>query len=133
MALGRRGQEQQELWIATTDLPKSIGHVFYEKLNQLLAEADFDRWVEKLCQPYYHKKQGRPGIPPGTYCRMLLIGYFEGIASQLGIAWRCADSLSIRRFLGVPLNENTPDHSSLTRVRDRLPLEVHEGVFRFVL
>jgi transposase len=107
--------------------------VFYEKLNALLNEAGFDRWIEELCQPYYHRQQGRPGIPPGVYFRMLLVGYFEGIGSQRGIAWRCADSLSLRRFLGVPLSESTPDHSSLTRVRDRLPLEVHESVFRFVL
>ena len=134
MALGRRGEErQQEMWIASAELPKSEGHVFYRKLNQLLAEAGFDRFVEELCQTYYHATMGRPGIPPGTYFRMLLVGYFEGIGSQRGIAWRCADSLSLRAFLGVPLSEDTPDHSSLTRVRDRFSLEVHVEVFRFVL
>ncbi len=134
MALGRRVEErQQEMWIASAELPKSEGHVFYCKLNQLLADAGFDRFVEELCQTYYHATIGRPGIPPGTYFRMLLVGYFEGIGSQRGIAWRCADSLSLRTFLGVPLTEETPDHSSLTRVRDRLPLEVHVEVFRFVL
>jgi transposase len=133
MALGKRREEQQEMWVATTSLPKSEGHVFYRKLNQLLAEADFDREVEKCCRPYYHSHMGRPSIPPGVYFRMLLVGYFEGIGSQRGIAWRCGDSLSLREFLGVPLTEDTPDHSSLTRVRDRLPLEVHEAVFQLVL
>jgi transposase len=126
MALGKHLDEQQEMWVATTSLPKSPGHVFYRKLNELLAEADFDRTVEKLCRPYYHSHIGRPGIPPGVYFRMLLVGYFEGIGSQRGIAWRCADSLSPREFLGTPLTEDTPDHSSLTRVHDRLPLEIHE-------
>ena len=134
MALGRRNDErQQEFWVSTVDLPRSVGHVFYVKLNKLLASAEFDDFVEKLCRSHYHRKMGRPGIPPGVYFRMLLVGYFEGIGSQRGIAWRCADSLSLRSFLGIPLNEGTPEHSSLTRVRDRLPLEVHESVFRFVL
>jgi len=134
MALGRRREEQQqEFWIATSDLPRSVGHVFYRKLNQLLSEAEFDPFIEQLCEPYYHEKAGRPGIPPGIYFRMLLVGYFEGIGSQRGIAWRCADSLSIRDFLGVPLSEETPDHSSLTRIRDRLPVEIHLAAFQFVL
>jgi transposase len=133
MALGKRKREQQGLWIATTELPKSPGHPFYQKLNELLAEADFDRWVEKLCAPYYAEKMGRPSIPPGVYFRMILVGYFEGVGSQRGIAWRCRDSRSLAEFLGIPLNESTPDHSSLTRVHQRLPLEIHEQVFVFVL
>ena len=134
MALGRRDQEQQgSFWIAADELPRSKGHVFYGKLNELLREAGFDAFVESLCEPYYHGTMGRPGIPPGVYFRMLLVGYFEGLGSQRGIAWRCADSLSLREFLGVPLAEETPDHSSLTRVRDRLPLSVHVAVFQFVL
>ena len=133
MALGKHREEQQEMWVATTSLPKSVGHVFYRKLNRLLAEADFDHTVEEMCEPYYHTHLGRPSIPPGVYFRMLLVGYYEGIGSQRGIAWRCADSLSLRDFLGVPLTEETPDHSSLTRVRDRLPLEVHTAVFQWVL
>jgi transposase len=133
MALGKRKDEQQEMWVATTSLPKSPGHVFYRNLNQLLVEAGFDRAVETICQPYYHSHIGRPGIPPGVYFRMLLIGYFEGIGSQRGIAWRSSDSLSLRDFLGIPSTEETPDHSSLTRVRDRLPLEVHAAVFQLVL
>ena len=134
MALGHRNQEQQSsFWIAVDKLPRSEGHVFYCKLNQLLREAGFDEFVERLCEPYYHDTMGRPGIPPGVYFRMLLVGYFEGLGSQRGIAWRCADSLSLREFLGIPLGEETPDHSSLTRVRDRLPLSVHQQVFCFVL
>jgi transposase len=133
MALGKRKSEQQELWIATTDLPKSLGHPFYQKLNHLLAEAQFDHWIENRCEPYYAATLGRPSIPPGVYFRMILIGYFEGIASQRGIAWRCSDSRSLSNFLGVPINETTPDHSSMTRVSQRLPLEVHREVFVFVL
>lgn len=133
MALGKHREEQQEMWVATTSLPKSVGHVFYRKLNRLLAEANFDHTVEEMCEPYYHTHLGRPSIPPGVYFRMLLVGYFEGIGSQRGIAWRCGDSLSLREFLGVPLTEETPDHSSLTRVRDRLPLEAHTAVFQWVL
>jgi transposase len=134
MALGRRKTERQEtFWIGAAELPRSEGHVFYRKLNELLSEANFDEFVETLCQPHYHDTHGRPGIPPGVYFRMLLIGYFEGIGTQRGIAWRCNDSLSLRDFLGIPLTKDTPDHSSLTRVRDRLPLEVHAAVFQFVL
>jgi transposase len=133
MALGKRGREQQEMWVATSSLPKSEGHVFYRKLNDILAEAGFDGWVERKCRPYYHSHLGRPSIPPGVYFRMLLVGYFEGIGSQRGIAWRCGDSLSLRTFLGIPLTQETPDHSSLTRVRDRLPLEIHAAVFQWVL
>jgi len=134
MALGRRNKEQQPFfWIAVDELPRSEGHVFYRKLNQLLRAAGFDEFVERLCEPYYHDTLGRPGIPPGVYFRMLLVGYFEGLGSQRGIAWRCADSLSLREFLGIPLGEAAPDHSSLTRVRDRLPLSVHRQVFCFAL
>lgn len=133
MALGKWKDERQEMWVATTDLPKSQGHVFYRKLNRVLAEAEFDSWVESLCRPYYADEVGRPSIPPGVYFRMLFIGYFEGIDSQRGIAWRCGDSLSLREFLGVPLTKETPEHSSLTRVRDRLPIEVHAAVFQWAL
>src|ERR1044072_8828844 len=101
----------------------------------LLAEAGFDRWVEGRCQQYYatEEKRGQPSIPPGVYFRMLLVGYFEGIDSQRGIAWRCADSLALRRFLGIRLDENTPDAKTLSNTRRRLPAEVFEEVFRFVL
>ena len=133
MALRRRAEERQgELWVATQALPSGPGHVFYERLNRLLAEAGFDRFVEDLVEEYYADR-GRPGIAPGVYFRMLFVGYFEGIDSQRGIAWRCADSLSLRSFLGLDLTEKSPDHSSLTRIRDRYPLEVTEKVFAFVL
>jgi len=133
MALGKRKHEQQEAWVATTDLPKSPGHPFYRKLNRLLAEAGFDTWLESLCRPYYADGQGRDSIPPGTYFRMILVGYFEGISSQRGIAWRCSDSRSLAEFLGCGPMEETPDHSSLSRIHVRLPLEVHEAMFVFVL
>lgn len=134
MSMGRRPNEQQaELWVPTADLPFSPGHVFYDKLNAFLAEAAFDRYVEELCQSHYADGIGRESIPPGTYFRMLFVGYFEGLDSQRAIAWRCSDSLSLRAFLGITLSETTPDHSSLTKIRQRLPLEVHEQVFAFVL
>ena len=133
MGLGKRKHGQQEAWVATTDLPKSPGHPFYRKLNCLLTEAGFDTWLESLCRPYYADGKGRDSIPPGTYFRMILIGYFEGIASQRGIAWRCSDSRSLAEFLGCGVKEETPDHSSLTRIHQRLPQEVHEAVFQFVL
>ena len=134
MAMGRRnGESQGTLWVATGELPRSPGHVFYVKLNALLADAGFDEWVEALCQPYYAEKRGRPGIPPGVYFRMLFVGYFEGIGSQRGIAWRCADSLSLRTFLGMAADEESPDHSSLTIIRNRLSKDVHTDIFQWVL
>ena len=134
MALGRRKEvQQQDLFITADSLPKSNGHIFYKKLNELLASHGFDSWIENLCQEFYTQGRGRPSIPPGIYFRMLLVGYFEGIQSQRGIAWRCADSLSLRSFLGIRLTENTPDHSSLTVIRERLPQSVHEAVFEWVL
>jgi len=133
MALGKRKRVQQEMWVATTDLPKSPGHVFYEKLNRLLAKAEFDDFVEKLCEPYYADRVGRPGIPPGVYFRMVFVGYFEGIDSQRGIAWRCSDSLSLKEFLGLSPTEKSPDHSSMTNTRKRLPMEIFLEVFSFVL
>jgi len=133
MGLGRREGKQPRMWIATTELPRSPGHVFYEKLNRLLAEGEFDRRCEELCAPYYADELGRPSIPPGVYFRMLFVGYFEGLGSQRGIAWKCADSLSVRNFLGLEVGESAPDHSSLTRIRCRLPLEVHLQVFTMLL
>ena len=133
MAMRRRAEERQGgLWVATQALPCGPGHVFYERLNGLLAEAGFDRFVEGLVEEYYADR-GRPGIAPGVYFRMLFVGYFEGIDSQRGIAWRCADSLSLRSFLGLALTEKSPDHSSLTRIRDRYPIEIADAVFAFVL
>ena len=133
MAMGKREvEQQQDLFVTHDKLPRSPGHVFYHKLNRLLSEGDFDRWIEALCEPHY-AKDGRPSVPPGVYFRMLLVGYFEGLSSQRGIAWRCCDSLSLREFLGIPLGEDSPDHSSLSYIRKRLPLEVHEATFVWVL
>ena len=134
MSMGRRPTVQQpDLWVPTADLPKSPGHIFYDQLNQLLQQSGFDSFVENHCQRFYAEGAGRESIPPGVYFRMLLIGYFEGLDSQRAIAWRCSDSLSLRAFLGIPLAEATPDHSSLSRIRLRLPLHVHEEIFLHVL
>jgi transposase len=136
MAMGKRREERQEtLFVATDRLPKTAGHPFYQRLNGLLAEAGFDAWIEGRCRQYYatDETRGRPSIVPGIYFRMLLVGYFEGIDSQRGIAWRCADSLGLRQFLGLALDEPSPDHSTLTNTRKRLPPEVFEEVFQFVL
>jgi transposase len=132
MALGKRKPKQDELFIATAQLATGPGHPFYSKLNAVLADAGFDEFVEKLCARYY-REGGRPGIPPGVYFRMLLIGYFEGLDSQRGIAWRCADSLALRTFLGLALTEDTPVHASMTIIRQRLPESVYDKVFVFVL
>jgi len=135
MAMGKRKPRQESLFITTDRLAQSPGHPFYQKLNTLLDVAGFDRWIEQRCRQYYEQeeKRGQPSVPPGVYFRMLLVGYFEGIDSQRGIAWRCADSLSLRQFLGVPLEQGTPDHSTLTNTRKRLPAEVFDEVFQFVL
>jgi IS5 family transposase len=131
----RRREIQESLFIATDRLPRAAGHPFYERLNPLLAEAGCDSWIENRCQQYYAAEgsAGRPSIPPGLYFRMLLVGYFEGLDSQRGIAWRCADSLGLRRFLGLSLEAASPDHSTLTNTRKRLPAEVFAEVFEFVL
>ncbi len=133
MALGRRKGKQESLWVPGKDLPRSAGHPFYCALEKVLVAGDFDRFVEDLCAEHYAKRQGRPSIPPGMYFRMLFVGYFEGMTSQRGIAWRCQDSLSIRDFLGLGSTERSPDHSSMTVIRKRLPFEIFEAVFRFVL
>ena len=133
MAMGKRQPKQGELFIPTDAIPEAPGHPFYRQLNALLADAGFDPFVEQLCLPCYAPDVGRPSIPPGTYFRMLFVGYFEGIDSQRGIAWRCADSRSLQQFLGYLPTEATPDHSSLTRLRKRLSETIHENVFAFVL
>jgi transposase len=131
--LGRRTPPPTDLVIALGDLPPPPASPFYDCLNTLLEQAQFDPFVEDLCRPYYAEAFGRPGIPPGVYFRMLFLGYFEGLDSQRAIAWRCADSRSAQAFLGLPPHKPTPDHSSLTRIRQRLPHRVHEQVFGFVL
>ena len=129
MSLGRRRERQEALWVSCHDLPESPGNPFYEKLNSLLEKAGFDVFVENLCAPFYADNVGRRSIPPGRYFRMLLLGYFEGIDSERGICWRLGDSLSVRAFVGLGLTESAPDHSSLSRIRKRLPLEVYHEVF----
>lgn len=134
MAMGKRKREhQQPLFIGHQDLPQSQGHPFYVGLNQLLATHGFDDWVEETCSPFYKDKIGRPSLAPGIYFRCLLIGYFEGIDSERGIAWRIADSLSLRSFLGVGLTESTPDHSTLSRTRRLIDIETHQRVFTWAL
>lgn len=134
MALGKRKtRRQQEFWVQTEKLQTGPAHIFYDRLNKLLAEIDFDERVEQLCAPYYADNVGRPGIPPGIFFRMIFVGYFEGLNSHRGIAWRCQDSLSLRRFLGIPLEEKTPDHSSVSRIHRLLDLPVFASVFAMVL
>jgi transposase len=135
MSMGRQDGTQGSMWIAYGDIQGAPGHRFYEKLNELLREAQFDRQVEALCAPYFEPDHtpGRRSIPPGMYFRMHLIGYFEGIESERGIEWRCADSLSLREFLGLERTQRVPDHSTLSRMRMRLPLEVHQQAFRLIL
>ena len=133
MAMGRRREHQEELWISTGSLARPAGHPFYERLNQLLAQCDFDRFVEGKCQPFYAAVMGRPGLAPGVYFRLLLVGYFEGIDSERGISWRAGDSLSIREFVGIPLNEGAPDHTTISRTRRLIDLETHRQIFRWVL
>jgi transposase len=135
MAMGRRRKErQQEFWIASQDVVKSPGNAFYDRLNSILDQHKFDQKVEVLCRKFYKKSQyGRPGMAPGVYFRALLIGYFEGLDSERGIAWRIADSLSLRGFLGFGLNEQTPDHSTISRTRRLYWLETHKAIFRWVI
>ena len=133
--MGRKEKQrrQEELWIAHTDLPRTVGHPFYEQLNRLLEERGFDEYVEQQCARFYAEKMGRPSLAPGRYFRLLLIGYFEGIDSERGIAWRAADSLGLRSFLGVGLNEMPPDHSTISRTRRLIDVETHRAVFGWVL
>ena len=136
MAMGRRAKQrrpQQDLWIAHTELPRTVGHPFYEKLNQLLEERKFDEFVEGQCEGFYAESMGRPSLTPGRYFRLLLIGYFEGIDGERGIAWRAGDSLALRRFLELELSERPPDHSTISRTRRLIEVETHQAVFRWVL
>jgi transposase len=133
MALGRQRDRQSELLVTWAEMPRSPGHVFYDRLQAELVTAGFDSFVEEQCAPYYAARRGRPSLPPGRYFRMLLVGYFEGIDSERALEWRCADSLSLREFLRLGEREPVPDHSWLSRTRARLPLEVHDQVFGWVL
>jgi len=134
MAMGKRKRQarQASMWVATQDLPRSAAHPFYTRLNQILDQHDFDRFVEGLCRRFY-ADDGRPGLPPGRYFRLLLIGYFEGLDAERAIAWRAADSFALREFLGLVLPDAPPDHSTISRTRRLIDLETHESVFTWML
>ena len=133
MAMGRASDRQGDLIVTWDEMPRSPGHVFYDRLQEVLIAGGFDGFVETACQPYYAAKMGAPSVPPGRYFRMHMVGYFEGIASERGIAWRCSDSMSLRDFLRLESREKVPDHSWLSKTRGRLPHEVHDRVFGWVL
>jgi transposase len=135
MAMGKRKRRprQASMWIATTDLPTTAAHPFYERLNRILDDARFDAFVEGLCAQFYAPTIGRPGLPPGRYFRLLLVGYFEGLDAERAIAWRAADSFALRRFLHLELPEAPPDHSTISRTRRLIDLETHRAVFTWIL
>lgn len=134
MAIGKRQTERQrELWVAVTEIPAAPAHPFYRKLNEVLDSNGFDAFVEDRCGKFYAEKMGRPSLAPAVYFRTLLIGYFEGIDSERGIAWRLADSVSLKSFCGYALTDATPDHSTISRNRRLIDLETHEDVFAWVL
>src|SRR4051794_10167292 len=132
MAMGRDSEVRGDLVVTWAEIPRSPGHVFYD-LQKLLREAGFDAFVETICKPFYAPRMGAPSLPPGRYFRMRMIAYFEGIDSERVIAWRCSDSLSLREFLRLASRGKVPDHPWLSRRRSRLPHEVHEKVFSWVL
>src|SRR5271154_7124136 len=132
MAMGTRREQQEEIWVPSCELARPTSHPFYERLNQLLARHDFDRFVERQCQQFYAAPMGRPGLAPGIYFRLLLVGYFEGIDSERGIAWRAGDSLKIRRFLRIALDEAVPDHSTISRTRRLIDVDTHRAHFTWV-
>ncbi len=133
MAMGKRRARQQGLWVPTSSLAKSPGHPFYERLSRLLDEEGFDAFVEQECARFYAPTMGRPSLAPAVYFRLFLIGYFEGIDSERGMAWRLADSFTLREFLGYELSDATPDHSTISRTRRLIDVETHEAVFGWVL
>ena len=134
MAMGRREEETQgDLWIVAAELPRGGAHPFYDRVNAILEAEDFDAFVEDRCRKFYADRMGRPSLPPAVYFRALMIGYFEGIDSERGIAWRVADSLALRKFLGYSLTDSTPDHSTISRNRRLIELETHSEVFNWIL
>ncbi|HEV2247195.1 MAG TPA: transposase, partial [Terriglobia bacterium] len=135
MAMGTRKkrERQEDLWVVGSEVVGTPAHAFYDRLNQILDQHHCDRSVEQLCRRYYKGGLGRPSITPGVYFRSLLLGYLEGIDSERGIAWRLADSLSLRKFIAYPLTEETPDHSTFSRTRRLYSVETHKAVFRWVL
>ena len=133
MAIGRRKTRQGGLWVSTSDLPKSPGHPFYARLNKVLDSNGFDRFVESRCAAFYAPVLGRPSLTPGRYFRLLAVGYFEGLDSERGMSWRAADSLAIRSFLNLGLDETAPDHSTISRTRRLIDVETHGEVFTWIL
>ena len=133
MAMGQQKDRQGDLMVGWAEMPRSPGHVFYDRLQSVLIEGGFDAFAEASCRPYYAARMGAPSVPPGRYFRMHLVGYFEGIDSERGLEWRCSDSLSLREFLRLGSRERVPDHSWLSKTRARLPHEVHAAVFDWVL
>ena len=133
MAMGRQKAGHGDLMVSWSEMPRSPGHVFYDRLQSVLIEGGFDAFAEASCRPYYAARMGAPSVPPGRYFRMHLVGYFEGIDSERGLEWRCSDSLSLRAFLRLGSRDRVPDHSWLSRSRTRLPHEVHAAVFDWVL
>ena len=129
----RKSRERQEpLWYGN-ELPAAPGHPFYTRLNETLDKAGFDRHCEESCAGFYHAKLGRPSLAPGLYFRIMMIGFFEGLDSERGIAWRLADSLTLRQFLSIGLDENTPDHVTISRTRRLIDAETHQRIFSWVL
>ena len=135
MAMGKKpaARPAPPMWVTAADLPKSAGHPFFERLNRILEESGFDAFVEGLCAVFYAERMGRPSLRPGRYFRLLFIGYFEGLSSERAIAWRVADSLSLRAFLDLDVTETTPNHSTLSRTRRLIDVETHSAVFTWVL
>jgi transposase len=133
MSMGDRKEGQRPIWLNVQALSEGHGHPFYQALSRLLRDEGFDAFVEEQSRPFYADKVGRPSLPPTVYFRLLLIGYFEGLDSERGIAWRVADSLTLREFLGYELSERTPDHSTISRNRRRLSVEVHQEIFAWVV
>jgi transposase len=135
MAMGTRKhrQRQEQLWVTHTELAKGPGHPFYQRLNEFLDAEKFDAFAEAECAQFYAEKNGRPSLTPGTYFRLLMVGYFEGLDSERGIAWRVADSLGLRQFLQIGLDETTPEHSTISRTRRLIDVETHQKVFQWVL
>ncbi len=129
----KKRRRQADLWVASSQLARSPGHPFYEALNEVLSEHGFDDFVEELCGKFYAEKMGRPSVAPGVYFRLLLVGYFEGIGAERGIAWRVADSLALREFLGLKVSETPPDHSTISRTRRLIDVQTHAAVFSWVL
>jgi transposase len=134
MAMGtrRKRRRQHDLWVSAADLPTTAAHPFYRRLNAMLDEQKFDEFVERACRSFYAETMGRPSLTPGMYFRLLLVGYFEGIDAERGIAWRAADSLAIRQFLHLALDEAAPDHSTISRTRRLIDLETHRAVFTWI-